>query len=119
MDARVLLIPLCIVTLTCNAIAQAAEKPLAADSSSNTYRSPLQQNFDRSMATPRKDDSDFERRCREIIHNYIESFRPPEQDRANAVAPKFGGYSGEPETTLQGYYRRQDAENAYRESRCK
>ncbi|MFM0018301.1 hypothetical protein [Paraburkholderia azotifigens] len=42
-----------------------------------------------------------------------------EQDRANAVVPTFGGYSGEPETTLQGYYRRQEAENAYRGSKCK
>jgi hypothetical protein len=33
--------------------------------------------------------------------------------------PTFGGYSGEPETTLQGYYRRQEAENAYRRSKCK
>ena len=118
MDARVLLISLCIVTLTCNAIAQAAVKPLATGSPGNTYRSPLQQNFDRSMATPLRDDSDFERRCREIIHNYIESFRPPEQDRSNAVVPKLGGYSGEPETTLQGYFRRQEAEQAYRASRC-
>jgi len=30
-----------------------------------------------------------------------------------------GGYSGEPEITLQGYYRRQEAYNAYRESKCK
>ena len=115
MDARDLLIPLCIVTLTYNPVAQAIER---ADAPVINYRSPLEQNFDLSKAAPPKDTSDFDRRCRELMHEYVESFRPPEQDRKNGVVPNFFGNTGEPETTLQGYFRRQEAEKAYRAARC-
>ena len=115
MDARVLLIPLCIVTLTYDIIARAAER---ADAPVTTYRSPLQKNFYSSSAASPKDTSDIDRRCRELMHIYVESFRPPQQDRTNAVVPRFLGNNGEPETTLQGYFKRQEAEKAYRAARC-
>ncbi|WP_109476507.1 hypothetical protein [Paraburkholderia sp. C35] len=113
-----MLTPLCVVTLTYHVIAQAVERPVATDAPAMTYRSPLQQNFDNYKAAPPKDTSDLDRRCRELMHEYVESFRPPEQDRKNAVAPRLLGNNGEPETTLQNYFQRQQAEKAYRAARC-
>ncbi|WP_322053424.1 hypothetical protein [Paraburkholderia bannensis] len=116
MNFRHALIAIYAIAMTSGAYAQTG----VSDLTPRRYGSPLQQNMNAATAPASPKGADAARRCGELAKTYADSYSPQSPNYAAVGSPNYGrdGRNYEMDNDLAVRNRREDAENAYRDSGC-
>lgn len=123
---------LCTVTLASGALADTTPAAVPSDAAANSYRSPLQRNFDAAKTAPAKDPEAVDRRCKEIAAAYVDGALSGPGDQTSALQEynqrknfdqANGRWNDDRRNTgqmnaLQGDYSAGNAAKTYRDSGC-